>query len=775
MDRHPRGTRTVVVLTTALLLAILAAPETAWASAPSLSAVSYPIVQGLTSPIGDVSVSEASVGQLTAGDVVTFRFEDSAVASTIHLTTAAAVGGTQGLSATATVTSSSGTLKDEVQVTIDSASSGNFPGTLTLTGLNATVDSGAANGNDIVRVSDSLSIIASSGSPATVSDATAIGAVTLRATYSAVSKPTLSSTGYSQSAGDLTITEPAKLFFKTGDVLTFTARDGLGSGDTVGLASTPTASGGGMLVAVSGLNGATVQPNDTGFKVTITQQDASNGSASTLQISNIVYNTGQAPVGPVYVTAAVTTGAATEYVFPGRVTNAVVGGNTTTTSSGNPVIALGTSNQPAANLTIIETPGALKSGTTFSLGIQEPGVTFDSAPIASVTSGDAQLSSATATLDGGKLTATWMVSATSTMTSTIVVGPIAYDVASSGPTQGDLVNLLASGGTGSGFTSQTVSDATIEPTGRTLFTAASAPSTPSAAADVTYTEVGGQQAATGGSIVLLSPYATQILAYRATFAAVPSATVTAGNGLVLGSPTVNTSPMTVVTPSGSITAPAETAAIFPVTTGSTSPAAVTFSGISYHLGSLVAPGALVGSGTVDSASNGGGTNVSGNDFANAVNPTGLGGGGGTPIYKPDAQLKLSTSTSFVGDNVYNTTGAGQTISAKGKRGKKVTIVIAVQNDGNNSDTFTLKGTGSQKGFKAAYLQGSAGTTSLTTQIVAGTYTTLGVGPTSSVDVRLVITVSKTALVGSHKTWTLLATSNGDPTKKDAVKVKIKAA
>jgi hypothetical protein len=122
--------------------------------------------------------------------------------------------------------------------------------------------------------------------------------------------------------GDLTITEPAKIFSKTGDVLTFTVRDSLGCGDTVGLARPPTASGGGMLVSVTGLSGGPVQPNDTGFNVSIDQQDPSNGSASTLQISNLVFNTGQAPVGQVTISAAVTTGASTEHIYPGRVANA---------------------------------------------------------------------------------------------------------------------------------------------------------------------------------------------------------------------------------------------------------------------------------------------------------------------------------------------------------------------------------------------------------------------------------------------------------------------
>jgi hypothetical protein len=738
----------------------------ALATAPTVTAQVLPVVQGLSSPLGDVSIVEGASGQIPTGDVITYRFLDGSSGSTIHLNSTPAVGGTHGLSATAVVASSSGTLNDEVIVTIMNHSTGAFAGVLTLTGLTADIDSGAANGNDIVRVSDSSSVIASSGSPATASDANAVG-LAPRSIYSAVGMPTISSTGFVQPAGDLTITEPAKLFFHTGDIITFAIHDSLGSSDTVGLAGTPTVSGGGMLVSVMGLTGGSVQPNDTGFKVSIDQQDPSNGSASTLQVSNLVYNTGQAPAGAVTVTATVTTGSTTEYIYPGRVANAAVGGNTSTTSAGQPIVQVNAANQPAANLTIIETPGTLKVGTTVTVDVQEAGVKFTTAPLMSVTSGDIQFASATATLDGTKQTATWTVSQASTMTSTMVVGPVFYDVASSGPVPGDLVNLLVSGGNGSAFTSQTVPDAMVAPSGLTLFTPASAPPTPATAGNIIYTEVAGQQAPTGGSIVLVSPYATQILAYRTTFAAIPSASVTSGSGLVLGTPTVNTSPITVVTQDGPITAPAETAAIFPVTTGSTSPATVTFTGISYKLGALVPPGGLVATGVLDSGPAGSGTNLAGNDLSNAVNPTGLGGGGGTPVYQPDGLIKGSRS--FVGNNVYNTTGLGQTVRQKVHRGKKFVFTIEVQNDGNNADTFTLKGPGARPGFIVRYLNGTTGLTNITSQVTAGTFMTLPVGPTGVTTVRLVVVVKSTAKVGTGRAWLVLATSSGDSTKKDAVK------
>jgi hypothetical protein len=750
----------------------LSLPVSAFATATPVVGVAqvYPVSQGLPGALGDITISEASVGQLPLGDKITVQFADASAGSTYHLSNVPVAGGTQGLSATTVVNSSSGSLQDRAVITIQAASSGTWPGVLTLTQLNADIDDGAAGGLDQAKVWDASAVIASSGSPITVADANAVG-VSPHATYSAVTKPTLTSVGTDQETGALTITEPAKVFFHTGDVVTVTIRDALGSADTVGLAGTPTVSGGGMLVGVEGLASASVQPNETGFKVDVLQQDPANGSSSTITISNIFLNTGQAPDGPVQVNAFVTTGSGTEYIFPGRVYAATVGGNTTTTSAGTPIIRKNQTEQPAANLTVTESPGTLQVSSTFSIEVQEAGVTFTSAPLASVSGGDLQLASATATMNGGMTTATWTVSIVSSVTSTIVIGPITYDVDSS-PLAGDPVNLLASGSAGGGFTSQMVTNAIVKPAGITLFELVSTPSTPDPAGDVTYTEAGGEQGPTGGSIVLIAPYAAETAAFRTTFKAAPTASVNSGD-LVLASGSVNLSPVTVVTPSGPIVMPAETVAIFPITTGSTTPSIVTFSNMRYRLGALVPPGALVGTGVLDSGASGSGTLIAGNDYTNAVNPLGLGGGGGTPIYQTDGLIRYARSSVWAGNDVYNVTGSNQTASAKVKRTKSVTFVIQIQNDGNNADDFFLQGEGGKAGFTVTYFNSPSGGTNVTTSVVAGSYQSLSVAPTASAYLRIVVTAKKKVAYGTVKTWLVTATSLGDPTKQDAVMAKVK--
>src|SRR5215210_6985446 len=117
--------RKLLAVMTVVLTAGTALPVHAADPAPAVSAANvFPLAQGQTAPAGDLVVAESVPGQLTVGDVITFRFRDFNNAATLHLTPTPAVTGTNGLKASASVASTSGTLNDLVNVTIDASSSG---------------------------------------------------------------------------------------------------------------------------------------------------------------------------------------------------------------------------------------------------------------------------------------------------------------------------------------------------------------------------------------------------------------------------------------------------------------------------------------------------------------------------------------------------------------------------------------------------------------------------------------------------------------------------
>jgi hypothetical protein len=141
------------------------------------------------------------------------------------------------------------------------------------------------------------------------------------------------------------------------------------------------------------------------------------------------------------------------------------------------------------------------------------------------------------------------------------------------------------------------------------------------------------------------------------------------------------------------------------------------------------------------------------------------------LRQPDAQIKTS-STSFVGNNVFNTTGTNQTRSLTRNQGATATFTIRVANDGFATDSFTLQGTGSQSGFTATYMRG---TTNITAQVVAGTYTISNLARGSSVDITLSVLVGNSVPNGTARSWIVTATSTGSGSAKDAVKATVTAS
>ncbi len=630
--RRSLRTSAVAALSCVSLVALATSSASASVTPPSVSPVaSYPLVAGQSGPLGAIAIAEAVPGQIHVGTVFTYQFSDATSGATLHFASAATVSGTNGLSATVALASSNvvGTpLLNEMKVTITAASSASaFPGVLTLAGLNAATDGGAALGADHVAVSDTQSVL---GGPVTVSDATLVSAAALQAPYSALATPTILPTDTNQAIGDVLITEPAKSYFHTGDVITLTIRDANGSADTVGLASTPYAAGGSMTVAVSGINGPTVQLNDTSFLVTVTSGDPSQGSASTITVSNLVVNTAEAPLGAVMMSAIVTSGpdAGIDLIVPGAVAIATVGGNTTTIANGQPTLALSTTAQLAGNLSISATPGSIATGDTLSVQIQTTGVTFSSAtpPIMSITSGSVVVANAAGTIDVTGTIASWKVTNGATLFSGLTIGPIYYDV-SGAATAGQAVSVAVSAQAGSAFTSQIVANAVLKSTssiGQFVVPSASVPTSsvsPFVGAPISFIEPSSAATPVGSVIAIISPYATQIAAYRTTFAAVPTASAT--NGLTLSAGHVNSTAIVIATPQGTITAPAQTVATFTVTGASSAASTVTINAPSFSLGDLVQPGALVVQGILES-SGALSSSLGGNQVVDLVSGRGLG-------------------------------------------------------------------------------------------------------------------------------------------------------
>jgi uncharacterized membrane protein len=139
--------------------------------------------------------------------------------------------------------------------------------------------------------------------------------------------------------------------------------------------------------------------------------------------------------------------------------------------------------------------------------------------------------------------------------------------------------------------------------------------------------------------------------------------------------------------------------------------------------------------------------------------------------QPDGQIKTA-STAYVGDNIYNATGASQTRSLTVHRNTTGSFTIAFTNDGIVNDNFLVKGAGSGGGFTVKYLNGA---TDITAQVVAGTYAFTNVAPNTSRAITLQVTVASSVTVGAVKAFLVTASSSIAGAAKDTVKASVTAS
>ena len=134
--------------------------------------------------------------------------------------------------------------------------------------------------------------------------------------------------------------------------------------------------------------------------------------------------------------------------------------------------------------------------------------------------------------------------------------------------------------------------------------------------------------------------------------------------------------------------------------------------------------------------------------------------------RPDARIRRGAGP-LVGNDLYNTTGAGQTRTGSAARGHSVTFYASIQNDAAFAETLRLRGEASTPRFAVVY-RNAAGT-DITNQVTAGTYTTPNLAPGGTHQIKIIVTVRNTPPFSGSLVRTLTATSTTDPTISDTVR------
>lgn len=134
-------------------------------------------------------------------------------------------------------------------------------------------------------------------------------------------------------------------------------------------------------------------------------------------------------------------------------------------------------------------------------------------------------------------------------------------------------------------------------------------------------------------------------------------------------------------------------------------------------------------------------------------------------FRPDARISRGTGP-FAGDEIVNTTGAGQTRRAALGPGGSVTFTVRIDNDGNAHDQVTIRGTGGNSRFRVRYAFGGQ---NVTTAVVNGTFRTPSIIPGRDRALTVVVDALPGSPSGASRTLSIRLTSFGASPRVDVVK------
>lgn len=149
----------------------------------------------------------------------------------------------------------------------------------------------------------------------------------------------------------------------------------------------------------------------------------------------------------------------------------------------------------------------------------------------------------------------------------------------------------------------------------------------------------------------------------------------------------------------------------------------------------------------------------------------------TPNYRPDGRILQpcdpqheDCQPTWFGDNIYNTTAAGQRAEYFDQQGVSydgpIVFRISIQNDGARTDRLRVAATGSTSGYRVKFFRG---TTDITAAVKAGSYKTPKLKPGAVYNIKARVTLRSDAVNRDKAVRLVTLTSMGNPNKKDAVK------
>lgn len=139
-------------------------------------------------------------------------------------------------------------------------------------------------------------------------------------------------------------------------------------------------------------------------------------------------------------------------------------------------------------------------------------------------------------------------------------------------------------------------------------------------------------------------------------------------------------------------------------------------------------------------------------------------------YQPDNLIKNLGETSYIGGNIYNTDGTGQTKEQEIEPGQTATYHIKIENDGNCPALIQVIGTESSGKWTVKYYDALNNGTDVTSQVTGDSGWVMDLeSPTATQEMRVEVMADGTTPEGDLKTVLVGSISSGDTAKKDIVK------
>jgi probable HAF family extracellular repeat protein len=137
--------------------------------------------------------------------------------------------------------------------------------------------------------------------------------------------------------------------------------------------------------------------------------------------------------------------------------------------------------------------------------------------------------------------------------------------------------------------------------------------------------------------------------------------------------------------------------------------------------------------------------------------------------RPDTEISTRLASRYVGNDIYNTTGAHQTKTVPAHRARTRTFYVRVYNDGTTANVIAVHGSPSRMRSTVRYYRG----TNITRAMRSPHGLKLRIGRRGYRTITVRISIGAKAVVGSIKAASVIATWSGDGLRQDRVRALVR--